>query len=179
MTVQKPQKSRMSRPSKHTQLEQLLAEHGQALARLAATYEKRPSLRDELLQEFALAIWKALPAFRGECSTKTFVFRIATYRAMTHLSRRIPQAEMLEEADDLRHPDPGPEEVAMEGEESRQLMTAVMGLPLGLRQVISLALEGFNHREIGDVLGLTESNVAVRMHRGKERLKSLLGARDE
>lgn len=178
MTVLERQKSRMSRTSRHLQFEQLLAEHGQALARLAATYERRPSLRDELLQEFALAIWKAWPAFRGECSPRTFVFRIATYQAMTHLSRRAPAAEVLDVADGLSHPDPGPEEVAMQGEESRRLLAAVMALPLGLRQVVSLALEGFSHREIGEILGLTEGNVAVRVHRGKERLKELLGARD-
>ena len=62
----------------------LLQEHGPALNRLAAGYEWDPVERQDLLQDIALAIWRALPAFRGESSERTFVFRIAHNRGLTH-----------------------------------------------------------------------------------------------
>src|SRR5215510_12930513 len=55
----------------------LLSGNGGALSRLAASYTNNPSDRDDLFQDIALAIWKALPGFRGESSERTFIFRIA------------------------------------------------------------------------------------------------------
>ena len=49
---------------------------------LAFSYEAVASVREELVQEIALAIWQALPRFRGECSERTFVFRIAHNRGL-------------------------------------------------------------------------------------------------
>ena len=77
------------------EFDSLLAANGPALARLAASYTNTSSDRDDLLQEIALAVWQALRAFRGECSPRTFLFRIAHNRAIAHLSRsqaRFPAA---------------------------------------------------------------------------------------
>jgi DNA-directed RNA polymerase specialized sigma24 family protein len=50
------------------ELERVLLAHGPALGRLAASYESRPALREELLQDIAFALWRALPSFRHEAS---------------------------------------------------------------------------------------------------------------
>ena len=65
------------------QWERLMREHGPSVMRLAAAHESNPANRDDLVQEIALALWKALPQFRGECSERTLVFRIAHNRAVT------------------------------------------------------------------------------------------------
>src|SRR4030095_8654443 len=67
--------------------ERLMREHGASLVRLASAYERNTASRDDLVQEMALALWRALPAFRGECSERTLVFRIAHNRAVTHVGR--------------------------------------------------------------------------------------------
>src|SRR5260370_36043942 len=67
--------------------DRLVAANGLALTRLAASYTNTPSDRDDLLQEIAMALWQALPGFRGECSERTFLFRIAHNRAIAHLAR--------------------------------------------------------------------------------------------
>jgi len=56
-----------------------------------------------------------------------------------------------------------------------RLQRAVSDLPLPLRQVLVLALEGLSHDEIARVLGLSAGNVAVRLHRGKNLLRQALG----
>lgn len=169
----------MDRDRRHQQFEQVLAEQGPALARLAAAYERRPAVREELLQDIAVALWQSLPSFRGEASMKTFVLRVATNRAMTHLARRPPPSTGLDEAGHVPDASPTPEALAEQAGRAEQLQAAVTALPLPLKQVMSLALEGLAPADIAAVLGLGESNVAVRLHRAKARLRDMLaGAHD-
>lgn len=156
-------------------LERVLVTHAAALARLAASYESRPALREELLQDIAFALWRALPSFRHEASEKTFVMRIATNRALSHLAVRTPAADALDEASEITDAMPRPDELAARLQAAERLQRAVHGLPLPLRQVLVLAFEGLDHEDIGRVLGLTANNVAVRLHRGKALLKKALG----
>src|ERR1700724_2356569 len=83
-----------SEPLDRTTLERdfdrLIAAYVPALTRLTASYTTSSSDRDDLLQEIAMALWQALPRFRGECSERTFVFRIAHNRAIAHLARKRP-----------------------------------------------------------------------------------------
>ena len=102
----------VDRQTRQRTFERVLADYGPALARLAGAYESRQALREELQQEIALALWQALPSFRGESSEKTFVFRVATNRAMTHLAQRAPAATGLEAAVDLPHGGDGPDDQA-------------------------------------------------------------------
>ncbi len=165
-------------------LERVLASHAAALSRIAASYESRPALREELLQDIAFALWRALPSFRGESSERTFVLRIATNRALSHLAARQPEkgTHPLSEAEAERgcvpflvDPTPRPDELAARQQGAERLQRAMFALPLTLRQVLVLAFEGLDHDEIARVLGLTTGNVAVRLHRGKALLKQALG----
>jgi RNA polymerase sigma-70 factor (ECF subfamily) len=157
------------------ELERVLDTHAAALARLAASYESRPALREELLQDIAFALWRALPSFRHEASEKTFVMRIATNRCLSHIAARPPAADGLDAADGIADPMPRPEELAARLQTAGRLQVAVRGLPLPLRQVMVLAFEGLSNEEIAGVLGLTAGNVGVRLHRAKAMLKASLG----
>ncbi|MBI3448454.1 MAG: RNA polymerase sigma factor [Acidobacteria bacterium] len=156
--------------------QRLLREHGGAISRLASGYERIAGRREDLVQEIALAIWQALPRFRGDCSEKTFVYRIAQNRCLTHALRRKPGGNSLEGAAppvDLR---PGPESAALAADLKERLLAAIRALALPYRQVITLVLEEMSHAEIAEVLGLTENNVGVRLNRAREKLREILGA---
>jgi RNA polymerase sigma factor (sigma-70 family) len=165
------------RASLDARYDRILRQEGAALRRVAAAYESDPARREDLFQDICLAIWQALPRFRGESSERTFVFRIAHNRGLTHRSRQRPPmapAADLEEAETLADPHPGPEAEAREGQRRERLRTAVLALPLEPRQVISLTLEGLSAREIAEVLGITENNVAVRLSRARRALRQIL-----
>ena len=152
----------------------LLTVHGSSLSRLAGSYVRGHSDRDDLLQEILVAIWRALPRFRGECSDRTFVFRIAHNRAITYITgRRLPLAddESEIEIEDAR---PNPEQALSTEQQGRRLMNAVQSLPVNQRQVVTLMLEGFSYAEIADVLGITETNVGARLTRARQTLRHLL-----
>jgi RNA polymerase sigma factor (sigma-70 family) len=158
----------------------ILREYGPALSRLAFGYEKVAGVREELTQEIALAVWQALPHFRGECSERTFVYRIAHNRGFTHACRRQPAHEPLDELPRVLEPlDPRPhpeQQVAITHQRDR-LRSAIQRLSLSYRQVVMLMLEDLSHAEIAEVLGITETNVAVRLNRARKMLKEALGER--
>ena len=89
-----------SRRALEEQFDRILAAHGPAISRLAYGYEMVASVREELVQEIGLAIWQALPHFRGECSERTFVFRIAHNRGLTHVGKRRPVHQPLDDLED-------------------------------------------------------------------------------
>lgn len=155
-------------------LNALLAVHGSSLSRLAGSYVRGAGDCDDLLQEIIVAIWRALPRFRGECSERTFVFRIAHNRAIAHITRRrLPLAD--EEADiEIEDARPNPEEALSTEQQGRRLMDAVQSLPVNHRQVVTLMLEGFSYAEIAEVLGITETNVGARLTRARQMLRHLL-----
>ena len=148
----------------------LLREYDAAVRRLTASYERLPARRQDLLQDIWLALWQALGSFRGDCSERTFVFRIAHNRGINHVRRwRLRHDEPLDEIA-LHDGAPDPEREASQRQQRERLQAAVTRLPLGLRQATVLMLEGLDHREIADVLGISENNVAVRLNRARAAL---------
>ena len=170
----------MGAESQRQQLEQLYesiwSDFGASLGRLASSYESNAQGREDLLQEIRLAIWVALPRFRNESSMRTFVFRIAHNRALTHVWRRkkAGTAEESEEIADLRN---DPETSAIENASRSHLAEAIRRLPIPFRQVLTMALEDMPQAEIAVVLGISENNVAVRMNRARKLLKDMMGNR--
>ena len=167
----------MTDPEREQRFLTLLKANLPALGRLAGSYAGSTGERDDLLQEIALALWQALPRFRGECSERTFLFRIAHNRCINHIARRRPmeslQAMELDPADDAR-----PVEMSLgQAQDSARLLQAVQRLPLIQRQVIVLALEDMDYQEIASVLGISETNVGVRLNRARTTLKRLMGER--
>ena len=153
----------------------MLGDFGPSLDRLAAAYEADLAERDDLLQDISFALWRALPSFRGECSERTFVYRIAHNRGLTHRARRrLRVTESLENIEVLPDPGADPEQATIRNLTRERLQTAVRQLPEGARQVVILSLSGLSPAEIGEVLGITENNAAVRLSRARRALKDLL-----
>jgi len=151
--------------------DRLLAGNGGALARVAACYTNSSADRDDLVQEIALALWRALPHFRGECSERTFLFRIAHNRAVTHLTQRRAHSPAAIETMEVADPAPSPEAGMAREQQGARLRCAVQSLPLLYRQAVTLMLEGMEYGEIAQVLGISESNVGARLSRARQMLR--------
>ncbi|MGA2114930.1 MAG: sigma-70 family RNA polymerase sigma factor [Bryobacteraceae bacterium] len=152
----------------------MIRDHGPSMMRLVAAYESNRANRDDLIQEIALALWKALPRFRGECSERTLLLRIAHDRALTHVWRRRQSPAELDRPGEVPDRRATPESHASAVEMRDRLLAAVRELPIGHRQVIVLLLEGMSHAEIAAVLGISEGNVAVRANRARSELRDRL-----
>ena len=154
--------------------ERVAREHGPALRRLAAAWERDPAAREDLLQEILLALWRALPSFRGDCAERTFVLRVAHNRALTHRFRPRRRVEPLEAAAAVSDGNPGPEAAAEASQRLERLRGALRALPVPARQVLTLCLEGLSGAEMAAVLGITENNVGVRLLRARRALREEL-----
>lgn len=154
----------------------ILRENARPLERLVASYARSEADRADLRQDVALALWSALPAFRGDCSERTFLLRIAHNRALTFLSRRGTPTEEIEDHEDRVVATSGKNPAVAYDRKQREsrLLAAVRALPVAHRQVITLLLEGLSHREIAAVLGTTENNVGVRANRARAAMRVLL-----
>lgn len=155
--------------------EQLMRECGPLIQRIAASYEADRELARDLAQEIFLALWRALPSFRGESSMRSFAARIAHNRGVTHVARSVRLPKSVELSGELACPAPEPEAPVMEQDRRNRALAAVQSLPLAYRQVATLILEGFTAEEVAEALGLTVNAVSIRASRARALLRTLLG----
>ena len=148
--------------------------HGAALSRVAWGYTSHAADHDDLMQDILVAIWRALPQFRGDSSERTFVFRIAHNRGVTFAARG-RRHEPLDERSPIADPAPAADDALDAAQERARLLAAVRMLPDSQRQAVMMRLEGFGVAEIAAVQGITENNASVRLSRARERLRALLG----
>lgn len=102
------------------------------------------------------------------------MFRVATNRALSHRFRRPPSHDALETASEIADPAPAPDHAADAAQRFQRLLRALHALPLGARQILTLALEGLSRAEIAEVLGITENNAGVRLSRARKALQETL-----
>lgn len=154
--------------------EHLVRDHERMIYRICASYESNRELARDLAQDVLLAIWRALPTYRKESSLKTFVARIAQFRAISHASRhsKLPPLEEIDES--IRDTQALPEARAIAADERNRLIAAVRRLPLTYREPAVLTLEDFTPAEIAAVIGITPELVAVRLSRARSLLRTLL-----
>jgi RNA polymerase sigma-70 factor (ECF subfamily) len=149
--------------------ESAAAEFGAALARLARGYEADPDKRRDLAQDIHVALWRSLEAFNGRCSMRTWVYRVAHNTAISYSlkqRRGRPSAFVsLDEVDLASVPTDATREIALS-----KLMELIQRLKPLDRQVILTYLDGVDAAEIGEMTGLSASNVATKIHRIKKIL---------
>ncbi len=157
----------------------LLRDYGAALQRLVNCYEWNSALREDLLQDIYLALWQALPRFRGEASERTWLYRIAHNTAISAaLSQKRRGQREQPIADRFDVPSAAIEldrQMAAE-EERRTLFAAIRDLPVADRQLVMLHLDGLSYAEIEQVLELSQSAVATRLSRLRRKLTETLTA---
>lgn len=154
---------------------------GAAIERLARSYELDESKRQDLLQNIHLNLWRSFERFGGQCSLRTWVYRVAHNVAATHViderRRRSGSHVGLHELD-VREVGVAPDA------DRRVLVSRLMELIQRLRpldrELVVLYLEGLNATEIADVMGLSAGNVATRISRVKRLLSHYanVGERD-
>ena len=136
---------------------------------------------EDLLQDIFLTAHRKLEQYRGESSLGTWLYRLATNVCLDHLrSRANRNAQMTDEfedgvpGDDFASGSAGP---VMGVVDRMDLERALTELPDGCRAVFVLHdVEGFEHREIGDMLGIAEGTSKSQLHKARLRLRAALTA---
>ena len=128
-----------------------------------------------------MALWTALPRFRGESSERTWVYRVAHNTAISFSSRQRRRGRREQPVEPAHEPAlPARQEGDAIDEQRRALLwAAVQALPVADRQVIVLHLEGLSAQDIESVTGLSAGAVATRLTRIRQKLAARVRRDDE
>ncbi len=129
---------------------------------------------EDILQESFVDVFVKLHTFRGESTLGAWIKRIVINHCLNVFKkRRIRFEEMNEQVSDVA--DESPPDDDYTGLEVRRVKDAIMALPDGYRQVLTLYLiEGYDHGEIASILGIQESGSKSQYSRAKARLRDIL-----
>ena len=129
--------------------------------------------RKDLFQEMVLQLWKAFPSFRGESSPSTWMYRVALNTAISNYRKELRRPQM-QDANSLFFEIPDINTLPMQIENQRMLYDAIEKLNELEKAVILLYLDEKSYSEIAEILGITLSNVGVRINRIKNKLSQQL-----
>lgn len=152
-----------------------VGQYGAAIGRLARGYEADPDRRRDLMQEIHVAIWRSFHGFSGDCSLRTWVYRVAHNIGASHIlrARRARQGGWISLDDDLPDEAASPETQTHDHRALERLTHLIQQLRPPDRQVMLLYLDKVDAAGIADITGLTPSHVATKIHRIKARLTRL------
>lgn len=156
------------------ELERLVLQYQQPLLRTCFLYLRDRALAEDAVQDTFLKAYRSLASFRGECSEKTWLMKIAINTCCD-----LRRAHRLRRIDPCRIPDLLPQAAEPFTEAEGALVTQVMQLPRKLREVILLYYyQDMTVTEIAVSLGISQSSVSGRLKRAREKLRALLEGRD-
>jgi RNA polymerase sigma-70 factor (ECF subfamily) len=154
-----------------------LSEHGSSVLKVARAYTLTSDECQDLAQEILLQAWRSLPSFEGKSSAATWFYRVALHTAMNWKRkdgpRRIRQQPLLN-VQIVPVNGMCSAEQAQQRETVEQLYGAIHQLPKTDAALVLLYLDELSYREMADVLGISESNVGVKLNRAKKSLSELM-----
>jgi RNA polymerase sigma-70 factor (ECF subfamily) len=149
-----------------------IAAHGGTVIRTARAFA-RGADRDDLEQELLLAVWRAIPAFRGGSSVSTFLYRVTHNAALTWRRSARARSERDQRVAAELARDLGDALPFEDGDESRtleRLYEEIHALPPIDRSLVLLSLDGVSYSEMAEIHGLTPNHVGVRLTRARQDL---------
>lgn len=148
--------------------EEIHKKYWQKVFRICMGYVNNSDAAKDLAQESFIKIWHYLPKFRNESSIGTWIYRITTNTCLRHIQqeKRMPKSELPK---DIK------EEIIESkiDENLKILQQYISKLPEIERIIISLELEDINQKEIAKIIGISEGNVRVKIHRIKTKLTKM------
>ena len=148
--------------------EQWLSKHKALLFKVVRAYAFTPLHQDDLFQDIAIQVWHSVPAFREDAAVTTWLYRIALNTAFKWTRKERKHYEAKENLDHV-------EQILQENNISLDerlvwLYEEISRLDEVDRSITLLLMEGFSYKEMADIIGITESNVGVKINRIKKHL---------
>ena len=151
--------------------ESLLHDHWKIVLKVANTYARQPDDRNDLMQEISLQLWRAWPKYDESRSFSTWMYRIALNVAISYVRNASTHAR---HTTDLADADAAPAAVKPQniiGDELRSLMSFIERSDELNRAILMLYLDDHSYREIAEIMGISETNVATKISRLKQRIR--------
>jgi RNA polymerase sigma-70 factor (ECF subfamily) len=154
--------------------EKLYREHSGRIYALASRMAGSPDEGEDLVQEIFLQAYRKLGTFKGDSAIGTWLYRLALNHCLDFVrSRRAKMGKVTDTLDGEHSTEPA---ARLETPIARiDLERALARLPPGCREVFVLHdVEGFDHKEVGQMLGIAEGTSKSQIFRARTKLRAML-----
>lgn len=164
--------------SKEEKFNAIVSENSERIRNICRYYNSNAEDQKDMYQEVLVNIWKSLDSFRGDSALSTWVYRVAVNTSLTFTGKTFRHMKLIVNSDTANLNSILDDENLNKKLAQEQLLER-MQLELNQLSVIdkaliSLMLEGLSMKEIAEIIGITEPNVKVKIHRVKSQLKEKL-----
>lgn len=164
--------------NKEKQFNELVVQNKDRLTRICSYYSSNADDSKDMYQEILVNVWNSLENFKGDSSINTWIYRVAINTALTFTGKAYKHMKLIVSTDTQNlsslTDDQSLEEKLLQEKKFKILQNELNLLTVIDKALISLMLEGLSMKEISDVIGITEPNVRVKIHRIKQQLRSKL-----
>ena len=155
--------------SKQQQIfDEWLEAHRALLFKVIRAYAFNQNDQDDLFQEVCLQIYRSIPNFKGDSAVTTWLYRIALNTAMKWSTKERKHVSQHQELGSAEHVLVSNEDEG--GERLKWLYEQIRSLNEVDRSLTLLLLEGYSYKEMGEMVGISGSNLGVKIHRIKKHL---------
>ncbi len=137
-------------------------------------YAKDKDEANDFFQETLIRLWQGFKQFRGESKINTWVSRICINTCISSLRKKKKHARTIPLSIDVELL----EETHENGKQLAQMYQLIGKLGVLDKALVLLWLENLSYAEIAEVMGITVSNVSVKLMRIKEKLKEMANSSD-
>lgn len=146
----------------------LIDQHQGIIHKICRLYRDSKEDREDLFQDIVFQLWKSAHTFRGDAKFSSWMYRIALSTAIAVYRKKKPDIRYVPALPDEQDTQPPAEE------QREELFHALKQLNDADKALITLYLEDLSYQEIAEIVGITESNVGVRLNRIKNKIQQLL-----
>lgn len=167
----------MNKPAQEKLFNDWLQRHRGLIFKVIRAFSRDPHDAEDLFQEIALQIWNSIPGYEGRCAETTWTYRVAFFVATRwSQTERKRQQRKLDEQHRISF-----EPVPQADPRLEWLYTRIHELNDVDRTLTLLLFDGYEYKEIADILGLSVSHVGVKLNRIKKQLADRIasGGNDE
>ncbi len=150
-----------------------LAKHQGLMFKIIRAYTNKPSDADDLFQEILTQLWISIPRFKEQSKVSTWIYKVSLNTALTWKRGQKKKQKIF-----IEHHQPETAELQTNGSSDNEIIDrlydSIRQLPKVETSLILMHLDGLSYNEISDVLGISETNVGVKLNRVKKKLAQML-----
>ena len=151
---------------------QWLGEHHRLIYKVVRAYGSTANDKDDLFQEICFQLWLSIPRFEGRAKVSTWIYRVALNTALVWNRGEKNRRKHSSQTNIFREQQPV--ESKQSEEVVERLYGAIKKLPGIDASIVLMQLDGLPYSEMSEILGISESNVGVKLNRAKKQLAFLL-----
>ncbi|NAS32367.1 sigma-70 family RNA polymerase sigma factor [Flavobacteriaceae bacterium R38] len=147
-----------------------IKEYNDVIYKVCHSYTNNREDFEDYYQEICYQLWRSLDSFKGKSKLSTWVYRVALNVCFLQLKKK----KRTIETSDFGSVDFVENDIDEKEENIQLLYTAIRRLSPTERALIILFLEGKSYKEMSEILGITVSNIGVKVNRTKSKLKKIM-----